>query len=1055
MPVAAPAIPDVPRPSHPRHNVPVALSRFVGRRRELDDLGATLARSRLVTLTGPGGAGKTRLARELAAGSVAAGPGVEAVWWVELAPVGAATDVPAAVAATLGTASTPGQPVTAALAEALRPGPGRRLVLVLDNCEHVVDAVAGFVEGLLRAVPGLVVLATSREALAVEGEVVWPVPPLARPRTALAWVPEGPDDGAPVDPAALVRYEAVELFVDRVRGVLPEFAVTPANARAVAAICARLDGLPLALELAAATVPALGVEALARRLDDAVGLLTRGRRTALPRHRTLRAVLDWSHALLDPAAQQLLARLSVFRDPFALGAAEAVAGGDLAGGAGVLASIARLVAHSLVEVRDPAPDESAAEPRYALLETVRQYGAARLRGTPDEDRTRRRHAAWLAALAEAVEPSLWGPERARIVTRLRRTLDDVRDALAWAARSDADALLGVRIAGALGWVWIIGVPWESGRRWLKQTFEAAERAGLSDADQPIAARLDMVRLGYWLCALLSLMGAPDEALDVAARLGLVLDSVERASALDDAPPNGGVRQALLRARSELADTVAEAHARRGEVAQAVAHADAALSHAAAFGDPGYLALIRVRRALALADAGRLDEARQEAVGAAAALRAQGDAWLESFARTTIATFALATGDLAAAREAAAAGVALLAAERDAWYLSRAVETLAAVLAASDGTQPVGAREAGLAARLLGAADALRRRAGARLIALDRAQHAATRATAAGVLGPDAFESEWGAGRALPLEAVFALAEDARHRSTPPAPPARVPDAIAPAASRGAGSRPALAIAALGPLDVRRHGTPLAPGALPPGKATDLLLLLVLQPEGRTREQIARVLWPGMDGLRVGNAFHVTLHQVRRALGDRAGDASWIAFTEGRYRLLRAQPADGTATETAAAPPLALDCDVDAVLAAAETLRQAERRRRPLGPDALAVLGRTLARRRGPLGQGLAAADWLLEHEDRVRAAWADGTEALARRWAELGDPRETLTAVERLLVVEPLRESAHRVRLEALAASGERARALAAYDALVALLATELGAPPARETQALADVLRR
>jgi hypothetical protein len=285
---AATGVPDAAAPAVP-HNVPAALSSLVGRTREVAEIGRVLASSRLVTLIGPGGAGKTRLAREVAAATVGAGAHPGGVWWVELAPVGAGADVAATVAAVLGVSPPPGRPVVEALAAALGGAAGapRRLLLVLDNCEHVIDDVAALAEQLLRAAPGLTVLATSREALAIEGEVARPVPPLARPPVG-AGAPSAPVDA----------YEAVQLFVERARAASPGFALTEANAPAVAAICARLDGLPLALELAAAVLPALGVEALAARLDDALALLARGRRTALPRHRTLRAVLDWSHELL-------------------------------------------------------------------------------------------------------------------------------------------------------------------------------------------------------------------------------------------------------------------------------------------------------------------------------------------------------------------------------------------------------------------------------------------------------------------------------------------------------------------------------------------------------------------------------------------------------------------------------------------------------------------------------------------------------------------------------------------------------------------------------------
>jgi predicted ATPase len=391
------------------HNVPPALSSFVGRAGERADLAHALADARLVTVTGPGGAGKTRLAREVAADAVGAAaearyPG--GVWWVELAPVPAGADAAPAVAAVLGVRAAPGRDVVDAVAEALRGTAGhpRAALLVLDNCEHVVESAAALAERLLRAVPGLTVLATSREALAVEGEKAWVLPPLASPPAAGG----AARPGAPARAGTaqtLLGYEAVRLFVERARAVTPAFALTDANAPAVAAITARLDGLPLALELAAASVGALGVDQVAARLDDVFALLTRGRRTALPRHRTLRALLDWSYHLLAPAERALLARLAVFRGPFTLDAAEAVG----AGGPGdpvpdapaSVAALGRLVEQSLVEVREqdgetrfrPARDGAASTARAAAAEAGAEPRRGRGQRGPGSTRSRPRRSA--------------------------------------------------------------------------------------------------------------------------------------------------------------------------------------------------------------------------------------------------------------------------------------------------------------------------------------------------------------------------------------------------------------------------------------------------------------------------------------------------------------------------------------------------------------------------------------------------------------------------------------------------------------------------------------
>jgi predicted ATPase len=305
------------------------------------------------------------------------------VWWIELAPLAPGADVTATVAVALGVGAPAGDALAGAVADAIG---ARRTMLVLDNCEHVVESCAPLVDLLLRACPALIVVATSREALGGDGETVWQLPGLSHPALAPGQPrfdprtePRPVVDGAEL--SILEGYESVRLFVSRARAASPRFALTTHNAGAVRAICARLDGLPLALELAAANVGVLGVEQIAARLDDAFAVLTRGRRTALPRHRTLGALLDWSHDLLSDDERRLLARLSVFRAAVPLEAIEAVGGADAIDD--VLGAFSGLVDHSLVDV-----GESEGEPRYRLLETVRQYAAARLRAAPDDERPR-------------------------------------------------------------------------------------------------------------------------------------------------------------------------------------------------------------------------------------------------------------------------------------------------------------------------------------------------------------------------------------------------------------------------------------------------------------------------------------------------------------------------------------------------------------------------------------------------------------------------------------------------------------------------------------------
>jgi non-specific serine/threonine protein kinase len=303
--------PRAPVGPRPPPNLPLPLTSFVGRARELAEVAALLPTTRLLTLTGAGGVGKSRLALAAAERARAAYP--DGAWLVELAALADPGLVPHAVAAALGVREQPGRPPAETLAAWLA---GKRLLLVLDNCEHLLDACAQLAEALLRAAPGLTILATSRERLSAAGEVAWRVPPLAAPAP-----------GAPAAPAALTCVDAARLFVARAGEVAPGFALTGATAAAVAAICRRLDGIPLALELAAAWAATLSPEQIAMRLDDSLRLLTGGRRTAPARQRTLRATLDWSHALLTGPERALLRRLAVFAGGFTVEAAEAVGAG--------------------------------------------------------------------------------------------------------------------------------------------------------------------------------------------------------------------------------------------------------------------------------------------------------------------------------------------------------------------------------------------------------------------------------------------------------------------------------------------------------------------------------------------------------------------------------------------------------------------------------------------------------------------------------------------------------------------------------------------------------
>jgi len=436
-------------PDAGKHNLPATRSSFVGRETELRSVKRDLAMTRLLTLTGAGGCGKTRLALEVARELVGAYP--DGVWLVELAPLPEGALVAQAVAAALGVHEQADRSLSDALVAFLR---AKRTLLVLDNCEHLVDAVASFADTLLNSCPHLRVLATSRESLNVEGELNWLVPSLSVP--SLGQSPRVEE---------LAGYESVRLFVERARHRNPAFSLTPENAHAVARICGRLDGIPLAIELAAARV-GLSVEQIARRLDDSLRLLSAGSRTASPRQRTLRGTLEWSYALLSEPERRLFGRLSVFAGGWTLEAAEVVGAEGDTEQADILDLLSRLVEKSLVV----AETTGIGGVRYRMLEPIRQYAQEKLEEEGDGEEVRRQHASFFLALAEDAEPRLRGPEDVDWLERLEVEHDNMRAALSW-ARERGEAGLDLRLAGALWRFWEAHGHYSEGRRWLEKALE--------------------------------------------------------------------------------------------------------------------------------------------------------------------------------------------------------------------------------------------------------------------------------------------------------------------------------------------------------------------------------------------------------------------------------------------------------------------------------------------------------------------------------------------------------------------------------------------------------
>ena len=435
------------------NNLPVQLTSFVGRENEIAELKKELEEHRLVTLTGSGGTGKTRLSLQVAADLLEKFD--HGVWFVELAPLTDPDLIPQTILSAIGIIAQPNKTPLDILKEYLHE---KKALIVLDNCEHLVSASAQMTDTLLNAAPGLKVLASSREALGVKGELSYPVPSLALPDVKHLPTIE-----------QLSQYEAVRLFIDRALLVSPHFDVDKDNAPFIAQICYRLDGIPLAIELATARIKMMSIEQISQRLADRFRLLTGGARTALPRQQTLRALIDWSYDILTENERLLLRRLSVFAGGWTLEAAEQVCSGDGIETYEVLDLLTQLVNKSLVVVIEHSQSE---ETRYRMLETIRQYAREKLLEARGGEQTRDQHLFFFTALAEKAESELFTSKSVFWINHLRREQDNIRAALAWSLEKNVE--MGLRLASAQVRYWIDSGSVQDGRDWLSQLLDTPD-----------------------------------------------------------------------------------------------------------------------------------------------------------------------------------------------------------------------------------------------------------------------------------------------------------------------------------------------------------------------------------------------------------------------------------------------------------------------------------------------------------------------------------------------------------------------------------------------------
>lgn len=730
-------------------NLPVQLTSFVGREAEIRALGDQLKRVRLLTLTGPGGVGKTRLALQVAA--ECSDQFAHGVWFIELAALSQPALVAQRVATTLGLQEPAGRTILEVLRDYLRD---KDVLILLDNCEHLIDACAQMGDALLRAAPRLEILATSRQALGITGETVYPVPSLSFPGHDYLPGTVAGDDRV----QALNQFEAVRLFIERARALQPSFTVNSANAAALVEICQRLDGIPLALELAAARVKGLTVEQIARRLEDRFRLLTTGSRTAMAHHQTLQATIEWSYSLLEDSERVLLQRLSVFAGGWTIEAAEQICAGETLEGGDVLDVLLRLVDKSLVVV-----EQQGQAARYHFLETIHQFARDRFdaSGKAGVERVRNRHLEYFLDFVDEQDRTLRGAEQEETLASIDRELDNLRAALVWAAQSD-NAEVELRLASGLWRYWRVRSYFSEGRDWLEKALRRSERASkgvraraMLGAGSLANYQADYVRAGELLeqslelhrelrdrsgtAYCLNLLSHGQMMLgDVAAAHRSLDESLTIFRALGD---RRGMGYALyfLGALYEASD----------DSATALPILEESLTHLRATGDTWWVGNALIQLGWGINRLG--DPARAlQVFGKALEISVQfGDTRGQARALQYSAEAKCSQGEFLSARNQYREALKLLQAIGDKWWGTVAMEGLAYVAAQEDNARQV--------VLLLGAAEQMHETLGAPRLVAYRASYEWSLQRARELLNAHEFSSGWNEGRTLTFDEAIQIA----------------------------------------------------------------------------------------------------------------------------------------------------------------------------------------------------------------------------------------------------------------------------------------------------------
>jgi predicted ATPase/two-component SAPR family response regulator len=958
----------------PFDNLPLELTSFIGRGREVSEVEELLGDGRLLTLCGPGGSGKTRLA--LAVAQEVVEDFEDGVWWVDLASISDPKLVPLAVAAALGVREVPDRSLAESLAEYLGP---RNSLVILDNCEHLIYGCAALADALLRRCPYLKILATSREPLRVAGETMWMVPSLSLPDPQ--WQPNAEQ---------LAGYEALRLFIERAKQASANFTLTDRNAPVVARLCRRLDGIPLAIELAAARVRALTVEQISQRLEDPLSLLTTGNRTAPPRHQTLRAALQWSYELLDEQERGLFERLSVFAGGWDLEAAEAIGADDSAGAAEILDLLSMLMDKSLVIAEHDEEDGTSL--RYRMLEPVRQFGREKLRESAVAQDIPRRHAEYFLDLAERADAELLGSDQARWLQRLRTELGNLRRALEWSLDREDRAELRLRLVAALGRFWG-REGFEEGKWWLQVALES-DPGGF-----PVARAKALGELGFILLFQQNYapaIAALEEGFAIYKELGDEVGAAYALANLGQAAVHGAYRERLPsfeREGAELLEGGLAGHSRAyllvilGMAAQGEGNLDRAAS--------------------------RLEEGLGLCLG------------LGSLREATMAYFIL--GNVEIDREHLDRGGPLLL---DGARITRELgdQLGTAYYVWGLGRVAVLRKNPARAARLWGAAESLRERMGMTLSPFDVTQSGYERdlASVRSSLGAAPFAAAWAEGRAMSPEQATEYALEGAESESPAAEPAP-PPVLVPSEEH----QQRLRIYALGPARVEIEGLPIdSPDWIQ--KSRELLYYLLSYPEGRTKEQIGLVLWPDASTTQLRSSFHDTVFRLRRALGGK----EWVVFEKRRYAFDRS-----------------LDYSYD-VEEYEKHISDARRLESVAPDQAILHLEEAVGLYGGDFLEDVAHSEWTLERQDELRRSYGESLLLLGELLAAVGRHAEAADAYRKAISHDRFLEEAHRGLMRSQVAVGETGGALRHYEELARMLQEQLGSSPSTETITLYESLR-